>query len=542
MLVQVSLCLVILFIYIEPIQSAIVLDAKDCVLPRIRKRWGDLSGTDKQNYLKSINLLKKAKESPRPGLPEQSIYDTFVWIHAYNQTILGSNTNYAHGFFGFLPWHRYFLWLFENALGEVVTNYNKDLKAKNSAKGYMDACIAVPYWDWENDAKKEGQSSIFGNDTYGQNKTGVVNTGVFANWTTSQGVILQRWVSPKIWGGIQTGPASLLTLITNSAGDYTAFHNSVTGIAHGEPHLYIGGDRGPMGSMFSPDDPIFWMHHSNLDRIFAMWQDCYDYDKSATITDTIFPSSWNVTYKGAGVGYTRDTPMPFSWMTLDTNCTATRFAPAPTPLQMLSMGSASQLGYRGLYYRYASDDLLVETLESSFPGTCNFDTLVNYAPGGVKKRFVPPSAIFNNTKLQEQLNRINKMWARRTPKQKLHYLSLWECAITNRDPSILANLTTPTKWLEMNGQSTNQWKTICQNEGWLYGYDTLAWLEDAQDSVIPMTTSNIIIILCSIFGVLIVIGIIVGVVYFNKASSVTETLNVASALNEPMLDSGTDTY
>jgi len=31
--------------------------------------------------------------------------------------------------------------------------------------------------------------------------------------------------------------------------------------------------------MESANDPLFWLHHSNIDRLWALWQDCNDYDK-----------------------------------------------------------------------------------------------------------------------------------------------------------------------------------------------------------------------------------------------------------------------
>ena len=35
---------------------------------------------------------------------------------------------------------------------------------------------------------------------------------------------------------------------------------------------------GHMRSLESPADPIFFMHHCQVDRIWAMWQDCHDHD------------------------------------------------------------------------------------------------------------------------------------------------------------------------------------------------------------------------------------------------------------------------
>jgi tyrosinase len=38
---------------------------------------------------------------------------------------------------------------------------------------------------------------------------------------------------------------------------------------HNAGHLFIGGH---MSGGFSPNDPVFWFHHANVDRIWANWQ------------------------------------------------------------------------------------------------------------------------------------------------------------------------------------------------------------------------------------------------------------------------------
>jgi hypothetical protein len=45
---------------------------------------------------------------------------------------------------------------------------------------------------------------------------------------------------------------------------------------HTAPHAFLGG---PMLNMLSPTDPLLFVHHVNVDRIWSLWQDYYDHDQ-----------------------------------------------------------------------------------------------------------------------------------------------------------------------------------------------------------------------------------------------------------------------
>jgi cysteine-rich repeat protein len=92
-----------------------------CTKARIRRDWNQLEVEEKKLYISAINDLKKS-----------GIYDDFVHVHG-----LTNNKEYAHGTGGFLPWHRWYLFQFEEALRNQNTKY-KDL--------------TIPYWDWGEEA------------------------------------------------------------------------------------------------------------------------------------------------------------------------------------------------------------------------------------------------------------------------------------------------------------------------------------------------------------------------------------------------------
>lgn len=81
----------------------------------------------------------------------------------------------------------------------------------------------------------------------------------------------------------------------------SGFSNNLQGAPHAVVHNFIGQN---MATYFSPDDPLFMLHHCNIDRIWALYQDYYNHD--------LIPKdalTWNQYSGGRGIGL--DDPLPY---------------------------------------------------------------------------------------------------------------------------------------------------------------------------------------------------------------------------------------
>jgi len=58
----------------------------------------------------------------------------------------------------------------------------------------------------------------------------------------------------------------------NSILSETTFYNFTLQLesAHGNVHVWVGGTMADI--LVSPADPLFWLHHANIDRLWSLWQ------------------------------------------------------------------------------------------------------------------------------------------------------------------------------------------------------------------------------------------------------------------------------
>ena len=270
----------------------------------VRKNQATLTAQEKSRFVAAIKALKRS-----------GMYDHHVRDHM--TAVLSIRPNPAHQGPAFFPWHRYCLYVFERELQMV------------------DPGVTIPYWDWTRDSSPT--SSIWAADFMGGNGRSTdlqVMTGPFAystgEWTLtvrdnnrtppflrrSFGV-LQSSLPTATQAARSLGltPYDAAPWNSTTSNGYRMFSEAPI---HNVVHRWLGGT---MFQASSPGDPVFWLHHCMIDRLWAMWQ-------------RRNPNQRYVPASGGPSGHNLNDPM-WPWTTQ---------ASPPTP--------ASVLDYRALGYTY----------------------------------------------------------------------------------------------------------------------------------------------------------------------------------------------
>ncbi|KAJ3097434.1 hypothetical protein HDU97_004882 [Phlyctochytrium planicorne] len=225
-----------------------------CKSVTARKEWRDMSTAEKKVFIATLQTLKTSVPS-RGG--RRSFYDDLVAIHS-------AARGYMHGGAMFLPWHRIFLQIYEDALQSINSN------------------VVIPYWAWARDGpsvlKAPSISQIFSGDdlSFGTHRfadvtgTPCVTDGFAKNWTALDGRCLARNYTDS---GFVTPDQITAQAIVVQSENFDKITGQLEGM-HNGVHMAVGGDGS--SDMWqvnrSPNDPVFFLHHANVDRYWYLWQ------------------------------------------------------------------------------------------------------------------------------------------------------------------------------------------------------------------------------------------------------------------------------
>ncbi len=144
-------------------------------------------------------------------------------------------THYQHGTERFLPWHRIYLIILEHALQGVHPD------------------VSIPYWDWTSSAEQAIPPML----------AGVTPTVTMP--MPMAPITVTR--SPGSASSLATLASNVPSILGNAS--FGTFTSSLEAV-HGGVHVWVGGTMSLIPT--APADPIFWMHHCNIDRLWWQWQ------------------------------------------------------------------------------------------------------------------------------------------------------------------------------------------------------------------------------------------------------------------------------
>ncbi|KAH8648451.1 hypothetical protein BX600DRAFT_442742 [Xylariales sp. PMI_506] len=223
-----------------------------CTNPSVRVEWRSMSTADQSAFLSAVNCLIKLPASG--AFSDQGSTNRYEDLVAVHYAMVGS----VHMHPQFLPWHRYYVAVFEDML-----------RTECSFTG------PLPWWNEPLDAGNFANSPIFTSSSFGtaalktsSNQGTCVEDGAFAGLTIHVGG--EQCLSRAVDEG---DTAQCTTDFVNSCNSNSDYANMESCMEYG-PHAYGHDGVGAIMSVvsYSPSDPVFFMHHGFVDHSWLLWQ------------------------------------------------------------------------------------------------------------------------------------------------------------------------------------------------------------------------------------------------------------------------------
>jgi hypothetical protein len=257
-----------------------------------------------------------------------------------------------------------------------------------------------------------------------------------------------------------------------------------------------------MSQMFSPDDPLFWLHHCNIDRLYHCWIDCQGYEnvKGSALQPQHY-SSWV-----RSLSYSVSSPITYSWDSAPSVQQETQVLPKPwpKPSDLWSVGLNGD-GWDKINYRYGKDQI-VRGYGKACPDQKWSIVDVGYVP--TKKR---------DEALHERMWGPVDSFERKLSEGKTHVVALHEMAMEECESAPKTNFGPKWKeWMDMMGVKPEQFDTICDKPS-----QRMGMTEQGQENHVESLTANVVplwvIIVASVGSALLLIAVVsIVIVYTMK--------------------------
>ncbi len=201
----------------------------------IRKNYLEMTGTERADYISAVNVL--ATNNVIQTLADDHSAHFSSDIHT-----LGGNGSQ------FLSWHRYLI-------------LELEFKLKTALAGNASNYLNIPYWEWNTD--NVPSSATFWNNTF-------LQTSSFPLLSITRSSMTGAFPTSGSTASLNTilGNTTFYINSTNSASN--DFSHKLESGPHNNLHSFIGGT---MGGGTSPRDPVFYLHHGMVDKLWQDWED-----------------------------------------------------------------------------------------------------------------------------------------------------------------------------------------------------------------------------------------------------------------------------
>lgn len=226
----------------------------------IRKDYREFTQQEMNDYVAALNILFS-----------QGTITEFQEAHSEHGTSSPIHTVGTFNGEQFLPWHRFF-----------QIDMEQRLKATNTSYAYL----SIPYWNWTTDQNRF-ESQFW--------DVGFLNENNFPGWGINRPFPGGTLPSPTELANALNLTTFFTSILQNQKPTATDFSHRNEWL-HDRVHGWVGGTMGFIAS--SPGDPIFYLHHSMVDKVWQDWE-----DRNTSIQASFPNGNTPMTHYSTAMGY-----------------------------------------------------------------------------------------------------------------------------------------------------------------------------------------------------------------------------------------------
>ncbi|MED6130683.1 hypothetical protein PIB30_002794 [Stylosanthes scabra] len=220
-------------------------------------------------YKKAIDLMKALpSDDPRSFTQQANIHCAYC-DGAYHQVGFPDLDLQVHNSWLFFPFHRWYLYFHERILASLIN----------------DPTFALPFWNWDAPGGMQLPS------IYADPKSSLYDKLRNPNHQPPTLIDLDFNGDPNDQGQVSSNLTIMYRQVVSNGKTSTLFlgnpyragddpdpgFGSLENVPHGPVHVWTGDPNQPngedMGTFYSAGrDPIFFCHHSNVDRMWSVWK------------------------------------------------------------------------------------------------------------------------------------------------------------------------------------------------------------------------------------------------------------------------------